>query len=115
MAVPETPFGLTMHGKNPHPFSGSVFSATSHPGENNQRRIELEQRVRFKQARQVHRPGAGTPPGFPNREIKHYYDYCTSVDGGGHAGPRRPGSEIFALIPSWELRLRVRYWRERLL
>jgi hypothetical protein len=33
VAVPETPFGLTLHGKNPHPFAGSVFSAPSHPGE----------------------------------------------------------------------------------
>jgi len=41
MAVLETPFGLTMHGKNPHPFSGSVFSATSHPGETIKEELNL--------------------------------------------------------------------------
>lgn len=31
--VPETTYGLKMHGKDPRPFSGSVFSTTVHPGE----------------------------------------------------------------------------------
>jgi hypothetical protein len=31
--VSETPYGLKMHGKDPHPFAGSVFSATLHHGE----------------------------------------------------------------------------------
>lgn len=31
--VPETSYGLKMHGKDPRPWSGSVFNATSHPGE----------------------------------------------------------------------------------
>jgi hypothetical protein len=32
-AVPETSYGLRMHGKDPRPWSGSVFRATSHSGE----------------------------------------------------------------------------------
>jgi hypothetical protein len=40
-AVPETPFGLTTQGKNLHPFSGSAFSATSHPGETIKEELNL--------------------------------------------------------------------------
>ena len=31
-AVPETKRGLTLHGKDPRPWAGSVYSATAHPG-----------------------------------------------------------------------------------
>jgi hypothetical protein len=30
--VPETAYGLKMHGKDPHPWAGSVFTVTSGPG-----------------------------------------------------------------------------------
>jgi hypothetical protein len=32
-AVPETSYGLRMHGRDPRPWSGSVFRATSHSGQ----------------------------------------------------------------------------------
>jgi hypothetical protein len=31
--VPETPHGLILHGKNPRPWSGSVYSTAAHPGD----------------------------------------------------------------------------------
>ncbi len=32
-SVAETPYGLKMHAKDPHPWRGSVLTATAHPGD----------------------------------------------------------------------------------
>jgi hypothetical protein len=39
--VPETLYGLKLHGKDPHPWSGSVFSATLHPGKTIEEEVSL--------------------------------------------------------------------------
>ena len=39
--APETSYGLKMHGKGPGSFSGSVFSATVHPGETTEDEVNL--------------------------------------------------------------------------
>jgi hypothetical protein len=52
--VSETPYGLKMHGKDPHPFSGSVFRATSRPGET------IEEEVALSKEYDLSKPGKYT-------------------------------------------------------
>jgi hypothetical protein len=52
--VQETAYGVTMHGKDPRPFSGSVFRATAAPGQT------LEETVLLNKEFEITKPGKYT-------------------------------------------------------
>jgi hypothetical protein len=50
----ETPRGLTVHGKDPRPWSGSIFSTAAHPGE------KIEEEVVLNEEYNLGKPGKYT-------------------------------------------------------
>ena len=53
-AVSETRQGLKLHGKDPHPWAGSVFAATAHPGE------KIEEQLLLNDEYDLNKPGKYT-------------------------------------------------------
>jgi hypothetical protein len=47
----ETPYGLKMHGKDPHPWSGSAFAATARPGD------KIEEELILSKEYDISKPG----------------------------------------------------------
>jgi hypothetical protein len=52
--VSETPRGLTLHGKDPRPWSGSIFSTAAHPGD------KIEEELVLNEEYDLRKPGKYT-------------------------------------------------------